>query len=212
MFTGRREAYCQRARWLEGFKQCERLLDEKGSEDRFWRPRAPPTYSDRPQQLSYSQISGNVVVARNAILTECLMSLPERESFGRDAEGKRFGWLLAGSESDMFAIHGACGFSRLLLFRIRQVTFYAASTHIEASSVHMLADMLLEALQVMRQFSKEAPGRNTWDAAKGGDAIIVKVRQKPKGYVVTDRHEMTDVTAEAWRIAAMIYLQCRALR
>lgn len=114
----------------------------------------------------------------------------------------------------MFAIHGACGFSRIVLFRISQARLFAALSRKESYEgiTDIWAERILLDLQELRQFSEESTDRNTWETAKKGEAIIAKVRQKPENYVINDRHEMTEVTAEAWRITAMIYLLCRALR
>lgn len=140
------------------------------------------------------------------------MSLPRRVN--SDIEMNRYGWLSSGNEEDMFAIHGACGFSRIVLFLISQARLCAALSRKKTFEgiTDIWAEQILLKLQELRQFSEESSDRNTWETAKKGEAVITKVREKPENYVIHDRHEMTEVTAEAWRITAMIYLLCRALR
>lgn len=210
MFVERRKKHYQRARWLEGFQQCETILHDRDTRDRFWKR------DTRKAQLDSLQLSLSICVCRNVILAQPLMHLPDPQTFDSTSEMDRFSWLLTGSEDDMFAIHGACGFSKMLLYHFSQVTLFAAMSrqadNEDISSI--FAEQLLKGLQEMRQYSKEsiAPERNTWEAAKLAEPVIEGVRQRPEDYVIVDRHEMTDVTAEAWRFAAMIYLQCRALR
>jgi hypothetical protein len=45
-----------------------------------------------------------------------------------------------------------------------------------------------------------------------GRQPIEDIRKKPTTYVITTREEMTEVTAEAWRITIIAYLQCRFWR
>lgn len=52
----------------------------------------------------------------------------------------------------------------------------------------------------------------SWNDAKSGPSVIELVHCRPEGYKIKTNADMTDVTAEAWRIAAMIYLQCRVFR
>ncbi|PON28772.1 hypothetical protein TGAM01_v202619 [Trichoderma gamsii] len=56
------------------------------------------------------------------------------------------------------------------------------------------------------------PLSNPFEVAQVQSQAIEWVRAAPEGYMVGNTTEMTEVTAEAWRITAVIYLQCRALR
>lgn len=61
----------------------------------------------------------------------------------------------------------------------------------------------------MRQWSTESA---TWECAKSGPPVIDWVRSRPENYQIDSNASMTDVTAEAWRLAAILYLQCRVFR
>lgn len=137
--------------------------------------------------------------------------LPSPEEFNVEREASRFGWLLYGTERDMYQIHGGCGFSKKLLHIFSQVTYCAARLRQDAESpvVPMTAEYIQQELLGMRQWSPES---QDWEAVKTSHAIIEWVRQQPPGYKIDDNPIMTDVTAEAWRIAAMLYLLCRVFR
>jgi hypothetical protein len=140
-----------------------------------------------------------------------MMPLPSAKSFDPTKEASRFGWLLYGKEDEMFAIHGGCGFSKKLLHVLSQITYCAARLKQESESPvpPMTARFLLQELQEMRQWNDES---GSWERAKAGPQTIEWVRTVPDNYIIDDSNVMTDVTAEAWRLAALVYLQCRALR
>jgi hypothetical protein len=140
-----------------------------------------------------------------------MMALPPPATMNPETEASRFSWLLYGTEKDMFEIHGGCGFSRKLLHIMSQVTYCAARLHQEPEStiVPITAKYLIRELSEMRQWSRE--GRN-WEEAQKHPQTVDWVRDKTDDVIVDSSEDMTDVTAEAWRIAAIIYFQCRLLR
>lgn len=143
-----------------------------------------------------------------------MLPLLASEDFDPQKEASRFGWLLYGTEQEMYEIHGGCGFSKKLLHVMSQITYCAARVQQEDASpfAPMTAQYLLEELQKMRQWSSARRESRGWESAKTGHQIIDWVRTLPDPYTIGTSDDMTDVTAEAWRIAAIIYLQCRALR
>ena len=140
-----------------------------------------------------------------------MMPLVEPRDFKPQKEAMRFDWLLSGTEPEMFEIHGGCGFSRRLLHAFSQITYCAARMHQEPESpiTPMTAQFLLRQLETMRQWSSES---SSWTDAQNAPQPIEWIRKAPEGFRVQDHQSMTTVTAEAWRVAAVIYLQCRALR
>lgn len=186
--------------------------------ERFWDRTSALTKPSRDIkmiQVDSLQLSLSICVCRAVILAQPLMPLPDSKGFNAESETDRFGWLLTGNENDMFAIHGGCGFSKMLLYQFSQVTFLATKLRQEGTRTYsyLFAEALLAELLSMRQFNKESSSdRNTWEAAKQQRPVIDWVREQPQDYLIDQRDEMTDVTAESWRFAAMIYLQCRALR
>ncbi|KAH7132758.1 fungal-specific transcription factor domain-containing protein [Dactylonectria macrodidyma] len=190
-------------RWLEGFKQGEYFLHKTDPGGRFWK--------DHNVQYSDLRVSLSIIVGRAVILAQPMMALPSPAMLKPEEEASRFDWLLYGTEKDMFEIHGGCGFSRKLLHTMSQVAYCAARLQQEPEStiVPITARYLHRELQEMRQWSREGI---SWKVAQAQPPTIVWVRSKSDNTIIDSNQEMTDVTAEAWRIAAIIYLQCRLLR
>ena len=140
-----------------------------------------------------------------------MASLPQPEKFDAEKGSRRFGWLLNGTEQDIHQIHGGCGFSKKLLHGFSQITYCAARLQQERESpiIPITADYLLRQLQDLRQWNRES---SDWDDVQSGPPVVEWVRAQPNGYEIDTDASMTDVTAEAWRLATIIYLQCRALR
>jgi hypothetical protein len=140
-----------------------------------------------------------------------MMALPSPQTFNPEAEAGRFSWLLYGTEKDMFEIHGGCGFSKKLLHLMSQVTYCAGRLQQEPEStiVPITAKFLLRELSEMRQWSREG---KDWELARKYPPTIDWVRDKADEVIIDSNQIMTEVTAEAWRIAAIIYYQCRLLR
>lgn len=189
-------------RWLTGFKQAEQVLHNTDPGNRF--------YKDANVQVDALRLSQTILVGRAVILAQPMMMLPNPATFNTTTEASRFGFLLYGSESDMFAIHGGCGFSKRLLHIFSQVTFCAARMmqDPETPVIPVTAKSLFRSVRDLRQWSEFCD----WDKAQKADQPIKWIREASESYVVGEAAQMTTVTAEAWRIAGMIYLQCRLLR
>ncbi|PHH84854.1 hypothetical protein CDD83_1263 [Cordyceps sp. RAO-2017] len=190
-------------RWLSGFKQGELFLQATDHGSRFWKR--------SNAQLSSLRISQSIIVGRAMILAQPMMKLPTPDIFDIEYETSRFGWLLYGTERDMYQIHGGCGFSKKLLHMISQVTCCAARLQQDPENIVVptTTHYLHAELVGMRQWSGES---KDWDLAKVGPSVTEWVRSVPDGYVISSSADMTDVTAEAWRLTAIIYLQCRVWR
>ncbi|KAJ6442031.1 Protein phosphatase inhibitor [Purpureocillium lavendulum] len=203
VLTERRLAWPATPRWLSGFKQGELFLQATDRGARFWKR--------SNAQLSSLRISQSIIVGRAVILAQPMAALPASETFDPEAEASRFGWLLYGSESDMYEIHGGCGFSKKLLHIMSQITYCAARLQQDPENivVPMTTQYLLKELLQMRQWSSES---KDWETAKAGPSVADWLRCMPDDYQIDTSADMTDVTAEAWRLTAIIYLQCRVLR
>lgn len=140
-----------------------------------------------------------------------MMPLPDPETFDSEAEVARFGWLLYGSPQDVHEVHGGCGFSKKLLHIFSQITFCAARLNQDPKTplIPRTAERLYNVLAEMRQWSRET---TDWEKARTDPQPISWIVTAPENYTITTSQQMTDVTAEAWRLAAMLYLQCRLLR
>ena len=203
VLTERRRKKLEAPRWLEGFRQGERFLQATDKGLRFWK--------SSNVQLTSLRNSQSVIVGRAVILAQPLCALPAPHQFDAEREAARFGWLLYGTEKDMYQIHGGCGFSKRLLHILSQVTYCAARLQQEQESpiVPMTADYLYKELNNMRQWSSES---KDWDIAKTDPPTVAWIQQQPLGYRITSNEDMTDVTAESWRLTAVLYLQARVLR
>ncbi|KAM3554739.1 hypothetical protein MY1884_005958 [Beauveria asiatica] len=190
-------------RWLTGFTQAENVLQRTDPGSRF--------YKESNVQVSALRLSQSVIVGRGVILAQLMMPLPSLATFDPIAETCRFGFLLYGSESDMYEIHGGCGFSKRLLHIFSQVAYCSTRMlqECETPFVPVTAQMLYRQLVQLQQWSGEY---DSWDAAKNRSQPIEWIRQVGENYVVQEAKQMTGVTAEAWRLAGMVYLQCRLLR
>ena len=203
MLTERRLKRPYTPRWLEGFRRGEYFLQANDHGSRFW--------NKENIQSSSLRTSQSVMVGRAIILAQPMSSLPSPEEFDAEKEASRFGWLLYGTEKDMYQIHGGCGFSKKVLHIFSQVTYCSARLRQaqESPIVPMTAEFLLTELLNTRQWSPESID---WEVAKAEPPVVEWARTQPDGYTLNTNASMTDVTAEAWRVAAIIYLQCRVFR
>ncbi|PHH82244.1 hypothetical protein CDD82_6563 [Ophiocordyceps australis] len=202
VLTERRLQKPHEPRWLSGFRQGELFLQATDQGSRFWKR--------SNAQLSSLRVSQSVIVGRAMILAQPMMKLPSPDTFDPQQETTRFGWLLYGTERDVYEIHGGCGFSKKLLHIISQITYCAARLQQDPENivVPMTTQYLHAELLQMRQWSSES---KDWEVAKTCPSVIDWAMSVSEGYIITSSAEMTDVTAEAWRLTAIIYLQCRVL-
>ncbi|KAH7228559.1 fungal-specific transcription factor domain-containing protein [Fusarium redolens] len=189
-------------RWLKGFKLAADFIDATDPGRCYWEP--------GDAQCDNLRASHSIIVARGVILAQPMMALPAPNAMNPEKESDRFRWLTYGSEKDMYEIHGGCGFSKKLLHLMSQVTYCAARLQQEPESVMVpiTAKFILRILEEMPQWSRE--GKDWW-TARNGRPTIEWVREAD-GMKIDSSQIMTEVTAEAWRIAAIIYYQCRLLR
>ncbi|PMB64607.1 hypothetical protein BM221_009447 [Beauveria bassiana] len=204
VLTERRLKKPYHPRWLTGFKQAENILQLTDPGNRF--------YKKSNVQVDTLRLSQSVIVGRAVILAQPMMPHPPIATFDPAAETARFGFLLYGSEQEIYEIHGGCGFSKRLLHIFSQVTYCSARMLQEPETpiVPITAKMLYEQLLTLKQWSGEW---DSWEAAQEKTQQPIDwIRQKGETYVTNEAREMTEVTAEAWRLAGMIYLQCRLFR
>ncbi|KIL92340.1 hypothetical protein FAVG1_04750 [Fusarium avenaceum] len=204
ILTERRRKKPYKPRWLEGFKQAENLLRQTDPGVRYWK--------DKNIQYDRLRISQCVMVGRAVILTQAMTPLPP-PTMDPEAEASRFSWLLYGTERDVSEIHGGCGFSQKLLHIMSQISYCAARLQQEPGStlVPITARFLDRQLSSMRQWSHDTRSE-TQESVERHSQTIDWVRLKLAGEVIDSSQDMTDLTAEAWRIAVIIYFQCRLLR
>ena len=168
-------------RWLQGFRRGEQFLEATDHGSRFWKT--------SNVQSSSLRIAQAIIVGRAVILAQPMSALPHSNQFEAQKEASRFGWLLYGTEKDMYEIHGGCGFSKKLLHILSQITYCAARLQQEAESpiIPMTANSLHDVLLQMRQWSPES---KPWEAAQSGPAVIDWVRTQPEGFEIDTNASM----------------------
>lgn len=182
---------------------AEIILRRTDPGSRFWRP--------NNIQISSLRAAQSIIVGRVVIIADIMMRLPDPDEFNAEWEESRFGWLLYGTKAEMYEIHGGCGFSKKLLHVISQISYCAGRLQQDPESpfIPVTANYLHKELLDMRQWSGES--RN-WETAIADGPTIDWVRSLPSGYTLNTSQAMTDVTAEAWRLAVILYLLCRLKR
>ncbi|XWX00701.1 hypothetical protein V2A60_008722 [Cordyceps javanica] len=177
-------------RWLTGFRQAERVLQStEDPESRFYCKKSDAT------QVSALRTSQSVIVGGAVVLAQTMMSVSPLATFDPIAETSRFGFLLHGSEADLYEIHGGCGFSRRLLHIFSQVTLCSTRMLQDAETpiVPVTAEALYDHLMEMHQWSGEY---DSWEAANSKPQPIEWIRLTDENYVIKEAKQMTEVTAE----------------
>lgn len=197
-------------RWLEGARLACRLLDATDPGHRYWNPiniQASPTQT------------GNMVIAGRA----AILALPMAPLDLAHTNNRQFAWLLQGSEHEARKIHGGCGMSRTLLHRFSQISYMSALLCEDPENSEFVikpgVDRLREELGNLRQWTEPAseflssagPRTDSPSDTPHPRDLLSSIHLDRDG-VVKDKEAMTVVTAEAWRLAAIVYLRCRLER
>lgn len=190
-------------RWWIGFSQAAQCLKASDTGERYWKR--------SNMQVSSLRIAQSIVVCRAVIISQPMMELTKPEDFMPVKEAERYDWLLDDTLQGMVEIQGGCGFSKKLLLVFNHITYLSALMQQEPRS--FLTPITIQHEQAKLERMKQwSPETRSWEEASRLPQHIEWVRGVKAGYKIDDGQEMTEVTAECWRIAAMIYLQCRALR
>jgi hypothetical protein len=162
-------------------------------------------------QVSSLRVAQSIVVCRAIIISQPMMELTKPEDFMPVEEIQRYEWLLDDTPEGMLEIQGGCGFSKKLLVVFSNITHLAGMMLQEPRnfSTPMTIQYQLRKLQSMKQWSRET---DSFQDASEQSHHIEWVRKVAWEYRIENTRDMTNVTAECWRIAAILYLQCRALR
>lgn len=194
----RRRCKNESPRWLEGARVACRVLDATDPGHRNWHV--------NNSQPSDARIANTIIASRVVIL-----ALPMMRLHKRNTDNNRFQWLLLHSaEATSRKVHGACGCSPRLLHMFALITNLAAliGDHHDSIFIPASAEVIAQELDEHRQWSElKSEDHGSTEAL----LHACDLRLNPQG-VVTDKASMTDLTAEAWRLAATIYLQCRFYR
>ncbi|OHX01260.1 hypothetical protein CSPAE12_00064 [Colletotrichum incanum] len=194
-------------RWLEGARLACRVLDATDPGHRYWNP-----VNIQPSEAQ----TGNMIIAGRA----AILALPMSPLNLAATENRQFAWLLQGSEHDVHRIHGGCGMSPKLLHRFSQITHMSAFLSADPEDSEFIitagADTLLEELGNLRQWTETSSSSATSrpDSSRNTPHprdLMPSIKLDKHGLIM-DRDSMTEVTAEAWRLAAIIYLRCRLER
>lgn len=200
-------------RWLEGGEVACRILSMTDGGFRYNNLKGP--------QPSSNRIANTIISSRVVIL-----ALPMTPLKYIDTTEERFSFLSAlPTERATRQIHGACGCSPRLLHRFAQITEVASmQEEDEFHSVYLssIIKRLRLELRNLRQWSpmpdedgnQDPSSRRDHDGYPSTEALLEACDNnlEPGQQIVRDKISMTFLTAEAWKIAAIIYFQCRVLR
>ncbi|KAI8710506.1 hypothetical protein NCS52_01567700 [Fusarium sp. LHS14.1] len=189
--------------WLEGYKQCKSFLHQTNPGGPFWENVAV--------QRSHLRDALSVIVGRGLIFSQLLAPLPDADLFNPPEQATEFNWLLFGNERETLEVHGGCGLSTRLMHSIARVSYCVSCLmqKPESTVFQMTPEYLLLDLETTRQWSREY---KSWEMAEESPQPIEWIRSRSNIMMTESKEEVAEVTAEAWRITAIIYLFCRLLR
>ncbi|KAI8710306.1 hypothetical protein NCS52_01583100 [Fusarium sp. LHS14.1] len=180
--------------WLEGYKQCKHFLHK----------------TNPGGQRSDLREAMSAIVGCGVISSQLLAPLPNANSLNLPEQEKEFDWLLFGNEQETLEVRGGCGLSTSLMHRIAHVSFCVSCLVQNPESIvfQQTPEHLLRGLETTQQWSREY---KPWEMAEASQPIE-RIRSRSTIMIAESKVEVAEVTAEAWRITAMIYLLCRLLR
>lgn len=180
--------------WLEGYKQCKHFLHQ----------------TNPGGQRSDLREAMSAIVGCGVISSQLLAPLPDADPLNLPEQEKEFDWLLFGNEQEALEIRGGCGLSTSLMHRIAHVSFCVSCLVQNPESIvfQQTPEYLLRGLETTQQWSREY---KPWEMAEASQPIE-RIRSRSTAMIAESKVEVAEVTAEAWRITAMIYLLCRLLR
>lgn len=116
-------------------------------------------------------------------------------------------WLLEGQKKETVTINGGTGVSPKLLHIFGQITHLCVMLGKDEHSRMIVhgADGVEKVIIGLRQRSDLSEGYDS------PEALLASNRLDNQGQVTTPA-EVTDLTAEAWRQAALLYIRCRFYR
>lgn len=206
----RRRPKFEQPRWLQGAQTACDILNRTDSGYRYWANNRLRPSDDR---------TANAIISSRVVI----LALPMTPLAYISTDNERFQFLLAhATEPDTRQIHGACGCSPRLLHRLAQITYITTllSEDNDSPILPVTAKQILRELENLRQWCDLGDEYHTvwgYSVAEGyasTEALLADCDRNisPAKGVVQDVAGMTYLTAEAWRLAAIVYAQCRLLR
>ncbi|KAK1976976.1 hypothetical protein LZ30DRAFT_602334 [Colletotrichum cereale] len=191
-------------RWLEGARLACKVLDATDPGHRYWNP-----VNIQPSEAQ----TGNMIIAGRA----AILALPMAPLNLAATDNRQFAWLLQGSKLNVYRVHGGCGMSPKLLYIFSQITHTSAVLWADPENSEFIVkpstDGLLEELRNLRQWTDTASSLAASRSDSSKDNLhprdLLSSIKLDKHGLIMDRNSMTEITAEAWRLAAVIYLRCR---
>lgn len=194
-------------RWLDGARLACRVLD-------MTNPCRHYEDSDNIQP-SDARVGNTIIASRPAILALTMTPLSITNT------NKQFRWLLQGSHVNRSRIHGGCGMSPALLYHFAEITHMAAHHRDDPVDSDMITEPLASRMRdELKQLCQWYEHENEHDP-DSVTRVSIDVRTIRKlldsdhvdaAGAINSKPGMTASAAEAWRLAAIIYLQCRVLR
>jgi Fungal specific transcription factor domain len=118
-------------------------------------------------------------------------------------------WLLEGGREEALTIYGGTGVSPKLLHVFGQITELCVMLGKDLKSTMLVhgADGIQRVIKNLRQTSEASEGYSSPE-----DLLAATELNLDSSGLVNNEKDVTDLTAEAWRQAALIYLRCRFFR
>ncbi|RSL78767.1 hypothetical protein CEP52_017604, partial [Fusarium oligoseptatum] len=179
---------------LEGYKQCKHFLHQ----------------TDPGGQRSDLCDTLSVIASCGLLFSQLLAPLADADPLNLPEQATEFDWLRFGNDQETLEIRGGCGLSTRLMHRIAHVSYCVSYLMQKPESIvfQMTPEYLLRGLETTQQWSREY---KPWEMAEASQPIE-RIRSRPTVMIAESKVEVAEVTAEAWRITAIIYLLCRLLR
>ncbi|PGH15722.1 hypothetical protein AJ80_05430 [Polytolypa hystricis UAMH7299] len=180
-------------KWRQGTRIAKAVLDSTDPGYRYW-------------HLANVQSSSARLALANRVAFVDILTLPVSHLVA--ARGDRmYGWLMEGEERELQKIFGGTGLCPKLLHTFAQITHLCAlMADTTDSRIYPLgAKTIADRLAKLCQWSELSEGYET------PEELFDSCTLDANGHVQTIV-KVTELTAEAWRAAAQIYLQCRFFR
>ncbi|KAK3342137.1 fungal-specific transcription factor domain-containing protein [Lasiosphaeria hispida] len=187
-------------KWHKGSRLAVNMLDNSDPGYRYWKP--------ANVQSDNSRISLSNRIAFVDVLAQPVSPLANLR--GQGTSSRQYGWLLEGAPHDVLKIQGGTGLCSKLLHIFAQITQLSSrlAENPDSDVIPKGAAKIEQKLANLTQWFRcsEVPRRSKIDADLWRSCNLDQ-----NGKVATVE-EVTELTGEAWRIAAQIYLQCRFFR
>lgn len=180
-------------KWLQGIRMATSILDNTDPGYRYWK-------------ASNVQSGAARIALANRVAFVEILTLPV-SPLAVNRQARLNGWLVEGDKRETYKIFGGTGLCPRLLHMFAQISQLCARAVEDPNSQVYLeaAKVIHERLGRLRQWSEIS------DGYQSAEELFDSCTLDSSSHVQTVA-KVTELTAEAWRTAAQIYLVCRFFR